>query len=154
MIIECLGLFILLFNNQYCAILIIESGGCMFCSKCGNKVSESSSTCPMCGKPLNEKNGEDILNKQLGNKIVIAKVCAIISLGLAIMSIVLSLLGLLDYGWALLVWIYWMSIGVPVAIVSVIIGIISLLCRKNILAVIGIVVALLPLLFLFLINIS
>lgn len=92
-----------------------------------------------------------------------SKRCANISFILAIIPVLLLIFCVLysqgegedgngAVGWLLI--LYYATVGIPIAVASFITGIISLNIRKNILAIIGIIIASLPLLFLLSIHFS
>ena len=147
-----------------------------FCSNCGNKLNANTTHCGYCGKCLenisvnsNTNNNTNDLNNSSNNimsnyyndKLYIrmseSKKYARISLILALIPVILIVfcyiksLGSFDESGAGAIWwiviLYFMTVGIPVAIASIILGIVSFLYNKNALAIISILIVLFPLIF-------
>lgn len=141
-----------------------------FCSNCGNKLSIGETHCDKCGICLENanqnnnviisNNSYDKENEKKLNNLKKSKKYAIISFVLAIMPIILGLLGMVlfasafslnsivsdvsgkSFGIVFLLFLFSVRIGI---ISSVVLAIMSLSLKKNVLAIISLIIDLIPL---------
>lgn len=150
------------------------------CSNCGNKINPNATHCGFYGKYLgndnininnkNDLNGRsnNVIDNYYNDKSYIrmseSKKYARISLILALIPVMLiafcyiKSLGSFDESEAGAIWwlviLYFMTAGIPIAIASIILGIVSFLYKKNTLAIISVFIVLFPLIFSLLLSLS
>ena len=124
----------------------------MYCSNCGAKISSEDTFCPRCHTSIAVESNNNL--NDADNKISSrSRKFAIASFLLAMLPVAIILFSLMcstDINGEAgnFVTLYFMTIGIPVSGAALITGIMSLMTKKNALAIISIIVSVLPLFFL------
>ena len=115
----------------------------MKCNSCGTEISNDNSFCPNCGKKIESVDGKnEITNDSQKSKSKVALVLSLIPVIIFLFCLIYSGGSTSEGGVGAIWWIamfYFMTVGVPLYVASLILGIESYKAERNRLSLISII---------------